>query len=276
MEYVKQFSITDIDNKYQPCLKPVIYYAGGKSYLLPKLREIYKPFQNRRLVDLFTGGMNVPLGLMPEKALINDINPHVINLYKQIRNKLQIKIPLINTKEIYLQYKNIFNNMSLEEQIKSPRAAEIFYYLNRTGFGGLTRFNSNGKFNVPYGNHKQVNYVKNMELYYKVFQKWDFTCKDFSQIIIDAKDFIYCDPPYYKQYSEYNKEFFTWNDHVRLIKYLKDFNNPILISNSNTEEIISLYEENGFIIEYIMMPRRLSKNKQHRKQVKEILAKRGM
>jgi DNA adenine methylase len=57
--------------------KPPLKWAGGKRWLVPHLRPLWEPFADRRLVEPFCGGLAVALGLMPERALLNDRNPHL-------------------------------------------------------------------------------------------------------------------------------------------------------------------------------------------------------
>src|ERR1700675_134123 len=77
-------------------IKPPLKWAGGKRWLVPHLRPIWENHTDRRLVEPFSGGLAVTLGLRPEQALLNDINPHLINFYHWLRKGLQIEIPMKN------------------------------------------------------------------------------------------------------------------------------------------------------------------------------------
>ena len=65
--------------------RPPLKWAGGKRWQLPHLRPLWEPHSRRRLVEPFCGGLAVALGLKPERALLNDANPHLINFYRWIR-----------------------------------------------------------------------------------------------------------------------------------------------------------------------------------------------
>ncbi|MGI0016303.1 MAG: DNA adenine methylase, partial [Nitrososphaera sp.] len=80
---------------------PPLKWAGGKRWLLPYLEPVWWPYCDRRLVEPFCGGLAVALGLMPRRALLNDINPHAINLYRWLQKGLSINIPTRNEKELY-------------------------------------------------------------------------------------------------------------------------------------------------------------------------------
>jgi len=89
-----------------------------------------------RLVEPFCGGLAVTLGLNPDRALISDINPHLINLYRWVQRGLTVSIPLKNDEAVYYQHRTRFNELVMSDHAESKEAAELFYYLNRTGFNG--------------------------------------------------------------------------------------------------------------------------------------------
>jgi DNA adenine methylase len=66
-------------------LKPPLKWAGGKRWLASRLRSLWEPHRHRRLVEPFWGGLAVTLSLAPARALLNDINPHLINFYRWLR-----------------------------------------------------------------------------------------------------------------------------------------------------------------------------------------------
>ena len=79
-------------------LKPPLKWAGGKRWQVPHLRSYWTINAHRRLVEPFCGGLAVALGLMPARALLNDINPHVINFYKWLKRGLIITDEMVNAK----------------------------------------------------------------------------------------------------------------------------------------------------------------------------------
>jgi DNA adenine methylase len=111
-------------------------------------------------VEPFCGGLAVALGLAPNKALLNDINPHLLNFYHWLQRGLSISLEMTNEKDLYYQYRARFNALIKEEKANSQEAAELFYYLNRTGYNGLCRFNQKGEFNVPFGRYRRINYQR--------------------------------------------------------------------------------------------------------------------
>jgi hypothetical protein len=73
-----------------PRVRPPLKWAGGKRWQIPELEQFWKGNSNLRLVEPFCGGLAVGLGLMPARALLNDINPHLINFYHWLKRGLTI------------------------------------------------------------------------------------------------------------------------------------------------------------------------------------------
>lgn len=256
-------------------LKPPLKWAGGKRWLVPHLKPLWEPYSRQRLVEPFSGGLAVTLGLMPDKALLNDINVHLINFFKWVQKGLNIRLFLKNDKDLYYSYRKEFNALIKKGQENSREAAELFYYLNRTGYNGLCRFNRKDEFNVPFGRYKNINYSSEFASHSAVFKQWEFTCTDFAEISLSENDFIYADPPYDVEFTGYSKDGFSWEDQVRLVKWLVRHSGPVVLSNQATNRIVDLYIEHDFNINYYDAPRRISCTGD-RKPVKEVLATRGL
>ena len=177
-------------------LKPLLNGLAGNAGWFP----ISAPYGNGMLtvawLSLLCGGLAVTLGLMPEKALLNDINPHLINFFKWLKRGLTIEIPMENNKKVYYIHREEFNYLIENGKSQIKKAAELFYYLNRTGYNGLCRFNREGKFNVPFGRYSKINYTRNFLLYKDVFANWEFVSGDFEALTLAPDDFVYADPPY--------------------------------------------------------------------------------
>ncbi len=92
-------------------LSAPLKWAGGKRTLLPRLRDLYSPYRDRRLVEPFVGGMNVALGLRPEHALLADANVHLINLYHRLRDPQPFTLEMRNSEHLYYAYRKAFNEI---------------------------------------------------------------------------------------------------------------------------------------------------------------------
>lgn len=254
--------------------KPPLKWAGGKRWLVPYLRPLWERHKDRRLVEPFCGGLAVTLGLFPKKALLNDINFHAINFYKWLKKGLKILLAMQNRRNTFDLHRNWFNKLVKAGQSHTREAAELFYFLNRTGYNGLCRFNQSGEFNVPFGQYKNINYVKDFTDYRPVFRNWDFITADFEEVSLEPSDFVYADPPYDVEFTQYSKEGFDWEDQVRLVKFLAGHPGPVALSNQATERIVKLYRDFGFELKFLDAPRRISCNG-NREKAREVLAIKG-
>lgn len=257
-------------------LDPPLKWAGGKRWLAPLIKDIYdNGFRGKRFVEPFVGGMAVALYVLPQRALLNDINPHLINFYRWLQRGLYIEDDLINSEEAYYRYRDQFNKLISKGLETSREAAILFYYLNRTCYNGLCRFNAKGEFNVPYGKYKKIHYRRDFSEYKDILANWEFTCKDFAQLHLEPGDFVYADPPYDVEFTKYSQTDFTWKDQERLAEWLASHPGPVIASNQATSRIIKLYEYHNFEIKLVEAPRMISSNG-NREKALEILAWRNI
>jgi DNA adenine methylase len=265
----------EIEDQQTVNLKPPLKWAGGKRWLVPRLRKLYAPHCEHRLVEPFCGGLAVALGLRPTRALLNDINPHLINFYRQLQRGLTATLEMRNDEALYYAHRERFNHLIREKNAESREAAELFYFLNRTGYNGLCRFNRKGFYNVPMGRHKTINYRRDFTAYRAAFARWTFTARDFDALVLAPDDFVYADPPYDVEFTSYSRGGFDWADQVRLAEWLARHPGPVVLSNHATDRVIALYKSHGFGLEYLEGPRRISRTGD-RSPAREVLATKGL
>jgi DNA adenine methylase len=256
-------------------VKPPLKWAGGKRWQVPHLRPLWRPHARRRLVEPFCGGLAVALGLRPGSALLNDANPHLINFYRWLKKGFKVSADLQNDEATFYRQRDEFNCLLREQRAGTAEAASLFYYLNRTGYNGLCRFNSSGEFNVPFGQYKAVTYVREFHAYRDVFENWQFTVSDFSSLKLRKSDFIYADPPYDVDFTSYSRGGFNWDDQVRTAEVLARHAGPVVLVNQATDRIDSLYRRLQYRITYLDAPRRISCNGD-RTPATEIIATRNL
>ncbi len=271
---------------YDTNFKPILKWAGGKRALVPVIMQ-YKPSFDR-YVELFFGGGAVLFAIQPEKAIINDINVELINVYKIVKYEVDRLIELLkehkfnSDKEYYYEVRNwdrdkyIYNNLS-----EVGKAARILY-LNKTGFNGLYRVNSKNQFNVPIGGTINPNIV-NEEGLRSVSSFLNennvvILNTDFENVLEYMKkdDFVYLDPPYdalkKQSFVTYSKDGFDKKDQVRLKLFydkLTKQNCKVILSNSFTDFILDLYKD--YDIKIISAYRYIGASSQSRVKVKEVL-----
>lgn len=195
------------------------------------------------------------LGPQPDSALLNDANAHAINFYRWIAGGRQVTIPMVNDRDVYYRHRERFNELVAAGDHQSQEVAELFYFLNRTGFNGLCRFNRRGAFNVPFGRHSQINYRRDFFEYRTTFAGWDFATSDFESIELRRGDFIYADPAYDVDFTNYSPGGFRWEDQVRLAEWLVEHEGPVVLSNQATDRVGELYDRLGFELEFHKGPR---------------------
>lgn len=256
-------------------LTPPLKWAGGKRWLLPHIQPIWRANQSRRYVEPFCGGLAVAIGLQPERALLNDINPHLINFYRQVSRGLSLEIEARYNRKLFYAHRTRFNRLAANGSSRTKEVAQLFYYLNRTCFNGLCRFNRAGEFNVPFGQYQKVNYATDFHAYQELFRRWRFANKDLAKLLIEPDDFIYADPPYDVEFTTYSAGGFSWDDQVRTAELLAKHRGPVLLSNQATKRIVDLYTERGFDLQFFAAPRRISCNG-NRAAAREVLASRNL
>ena len=223
------------------------------------------------------GGGSLLFSLQPDKAIINDLNPMLINLYGQIRDSCNSLIELLSQMQIK------FNSMqsdedksayyySIREQFNdclrcneyTDESAAMFIFLNKLGFNGLYRLNGNGLFNVPFNRNRSVTLfnkrnIENMSDYLK--SSVDILCGDFYSACDTAQygDFIFFDSPYYNTFDRYQSGGFTEQDHLRLHNLFTSLTERgclCMLTNSDCDYIRTLYA--GFNAKQINVKRMIN------------------
>ncbi|QYY42011.1 DNA adenine methylase Dam [Aneurinibacillus thermoaerophilus] len=273
---------SDQNGKEETPLKPFLKWAGGKYKLVPHIKELLP--KTRRLIEPFVGSGAVFLNIEYDEYLLGDINRDLINLYKTLQEKGPAFIqfcksfftPEHNSEEMYYILRERFNS----EQDITVKSA-LFVYLNRHGYNGLCRYNTSGKFNVPFGRYKKPYFPEaEMHYFYEKAKRATFVCAGFTDTMYTAQegDVIYCDPPYvplsetalFTTYSAggFGKE--QQLELARIARELADRNIPVLISNHETDFTLKAYASAQ--IRTLEVQRNISCDRNNRNKAKEVLA----
>lgn len=207
--------------------------------------------------------------------MLNDANPHLINFYRWLQKGLRIDWVMINDEDEFYSRRERFNELLSNGDSTSCEAAGLFYYLNRTGYNGLCRFNSRGQFNVPFGRYKTISYTADFTAYKETLSAWTFTQGDISDLAIRPDDFVYADPPYDMTFTQYSQGGFTWEDQERTAELLSVHRGPVILANQATGRIKRLYRSLGFRVKEVDAPRRISCNGD-RSPAREVIATRNL
>lgn len=288
--------------------KPFLKWAGGKSQLLPAI-DSYLPADFRHSSDVtyiepFVGGGAMLFFMLQKyssnikKAVINDINSHLITTYKVIQKSPGILISVLKDidslykslvgydrqKQFYLDIRSRFNIGKISE----TEEAAFMIFMNRTCFNGLYRENSKGCFNVPFGRYENPSICDEGLIMAdsELLQKVEIINGDFShtESFIDNNTIFYFDPPYRpldatSSFNSYVKESFDDNEQIRLRDYftkISDMGCYALLSNSdgrgrNPDNLFfdELYSD--YIIERVLAKRCINSNPSKRGTLTELL-----
>ena len=268
-----------MQNTIYTSAKPFVKWVGGKTQLLKDIKHALPAnlAQTKDIiyVEPFVGGGAVLFWILQQfpnikRAVINDINPHLITTYKIVKEqpgklieRLKVfqneYIPLgeEDRKAYYLAKRDIYNNSSLPE----VEIAALFIFLNRTCFNGLYRVNSKGKFNVPHGKYATPRICDEDTILADshILQKVEILCGDFAETAVYASPnaLFYFDPPYKplsktSSFNSYAKEEFDDNEQIRLRDFcskIAGYKANFILSNSDVKAKTKM---RAFLMKYTM------------------------
>lgn len=285
--------------------KPFIKWVGGKTQLLPEIRQYY-PENITRYCEPFVGGGAVLFDVLqtfhPNEVLINDINPELINLYENIRDNCEpliqllehfqteyLETPEADRQNLYLGKRATYNHFIVERNPEhNLEKAALFIYLNKTCFNGLYRVNRKGLFNVPFNRAKKplICDAENIRECSPLLQNVQMHVGDYSDCrnFIDANTFVYLDPPYKplsesSSFTSYNEKGFSKEQQVELGNFITEMahrralivasNSDPHNSNEQDEFFDNLYAD--FNIERVQATRMINSNARRRGPINELL-----
>lgn len=274
---------------------PVLKWVGGKRQLLPEIQK-YMPkiTENTMYYEPFVGGGAVLFDVQPDKAVINDVNHDLIDVYKVIKDNVDELISELEKEKYSNTSESFYNIRELDRQPKKyhnltgiQKAARILY-LNKTCYNGVYRVNSIGEFNVPFGKYKNPKIVneEGLRAVSRYFNNADITflSGDFESAVNGIKkgSVVYFDPPYApisktSNFTGYNESGFGEEQQKRLKRLcdrLTDKGVHILLSNSDCEFIRELYADTEkYEIISVKAKRAINSNGNSRGEVNEVLVK---
>ena len=268
--------------------KPFVKWAGGKRQIIDELKK-YIPEEYNTYFEPFVGGGALLFELSPKKAVINDYNTELINVYECIKdenkfNKICNELNRHETnhsEEYYYEIRNLDKDKKKFNRLSDYKRAARTIYLNKSCFNGLYRVNSKNEFNVPFNNKTKVNTYDGQNLCiihsFLNFNDIKILNCDFEESVKDAKkgDFIYFDPPYDSDtstFTSYTEDGFGKEEQVRLAKVFKELSDRgcyVMASNHNTKLVNELYSE--FNIYVIQAKRNINANGKKRGKVEEVI-----
>ena len=261
-------------------MRPIIKYRGGKSREIQEFqRFIPETFDN--YIEPFFGGGAVFFFLEPENSILNDINDRLMNFYGQVRNNYQdLSRELFELQQIYERNQIEFTNNRAEvvnPDIRIENLNEalyyrirdmyngviepdymqgtLYYFINKTAYSGMIRFNQQGEFNVPFGRYVNFNTRMITTQHCDLLNRAELLNTDYSNIFEQSgpNDFMFLDPPYDCTFNDYGnlnmQNGFDEEHHRRLAADFRNLNCQAMMVIGRTELTEELYR-NSIIHEY--------------------------
>lgn len=268
-------------------LSPVVKWVGGKRQLLNYITPLL-PKNFSTYVEPFVGGGAVLFNIQPKKAIINDYNAELINVYNVIKNNPDELISLLqeheklNSQEYFYQIRSLDRSDTYYSMSSIDKAARIIY-LNKTCFNGLFRVNQAGQFNSPYGKYKNPNIVNRplVLAMSKYFNNNDIRIMsgDYKEALKNLRRgaFVYFDPPYMpisssSSFTGYTENGFGKQQQIELKEECDKLNRrgiKFLLSNSDHPLIRELYKDYEIIV--VKAKRSINSKGNKRGEINEVL-----
>ena len=250
-------------------MKPVIKYRGGKSKEIDNLLPFF-PKEYDTYLEPFFGGGALFFYLEPKKAIINDINTKLMGFYFDLKNNFsRLKKELRDLQKQYEENQQRFeaekkkhpnirvknDNEALYYELRNeynhPSGkylnGTLYYFINKTAYSGMIRFNSSGEYNVPFGRYKNFNTELITKQHFDLIKRTKILNTDYEKVFALAKeqDFMFLDPPYdctFNDYGNTNDESgFTEKDQRRLCQAFRKLKCKAVMVVAKTPLIEELY-----------------------------------
>ena len=268
--------------------KPFVKWAGGKGSIINDLVKL-SPNEFNTYYEPFVGGGALLFELQPKRAVINDYNKELMNVYSCIKDEKKFNLMIkeldrhesLHSEKHYYEVRGLDKNKKKFNKISDYKRAARTIYLNKACFNGLYRVNSSGEFNVPFGKKNKINTYDgiNLGIIYYFLNANDIKIlnEDFEESVKDAKrgDFIYFDPPYDSDtstFNSYTENGFSKDEQRRLAKVFKDLDKRgcyVMVSNYNTKLVKELYS--GYNFHKVVAPRNIGAKAKDRGAVEEVI-----
>ena len=231
-------------------MNPVLKYRGGKSREIPRFLQ-YIPDDFDRYIEPFLGGGASYFYLEPEVAIINDVNERLMLFYRQLRdNYPEMRVQLDELQRVYEANQATYKKLKAQTpDERVPNANEelyykmrelfnhpdgsfldgvVYFFINKTAYSGMIRYNSNGEYNVPFGRYPNLNTQLVTAQHSQLLRTADLYSLDYRRIFDMAgeEDFIFLDPPYDCVFNDYgNIDMMNGFDETEHRRLAADFRN---------------------------------------------------
>ena len=209
-------------------MKPLVKYRGGKSKEIPLFIK-YIPDDFDTYYEPFFGGGAVFFYLEPQRAVINDVNARLMAFYEDVQSKYHIVRQQLNelqalyeanqseykrlkalaptervenkNEALYYELRDMFNHKIESKYLDSV----VYFFINKTAYSGMIRYNAQGEYNVPFGRYQNFNTQLMTQEHCNLLQRASLFTGDYSSIfeMTTENDFMFLDPPYDCVFNDY-------------------------------------------------------------------------
>jgi DNA adenine methylase len=228
-------------------MKPIVKWSGGKKDEIKHIVDLI-PDDISTYVEPFFGGGAVFFHLEPKKAVVSDVHKELVDFYNALKDGKGNEIHKFLTENPNVE--DVYYRVRDEFEINTPLDnAKRFFYLRKTCYRGMLRYNRRGKFNIPYGRYKTFNFEElKDDKYMNVFNGTEILNESFEKVFErcnDPKDFIFLDPPYDSEFTDYGYCSFGKEEHRKLAECFKRSKARCMMVIGKTPFIEELYS--GYI-----------------------------
>lgn len=251
-------------------MKPLVKYRGGKSKEIPSFIK-YIPEQFETYYEPFFGGGALFFHLAPKKAVINDVNIRLMTFYRDVREKydtVRQQLDELQTlyeanqaeynhlKELspdgrvenkneflYYELRDMFNHKTKLRYLDSV----VYFFINKTAYSGMIRYNAQGEYNVPFGRYKNFNTQLVTQEHHKLLQRASLCMGDYSKVfkMTTENDLLFLDPPYDCIFNDYGNieavNGFDESEHRRLAADFRKLKCKAIMVIGKTPLTVELY-----------------------------------
>lgn len=252
-------------------MNPVLKYRGGKSREIPRFLT-HVPDDFNRYVEPFFGGGALYFYLEPDCAIVNDLNTKLMTFYQQLRDRYSLmrrqldKIQKIyernqdyyraakstfpdervpnDNETFYYEMRELFNHPD-----KKYLEGVVYFFINKTAYSGMIRYNSQGEYNVPFGRYPNLNTKLVTKQHSSLLQRAELFNTDYEEIfnMLAEDDFVFLDPPYDCIFNDYGNidmmNGFDETEHRRLANHFRNLPCRALMIIGKTPLTVELYGE---------------------------------
>ncbi len=273
--------------KGMPIPRPFLKWAGGKAQLLSKLLE-KMPEEFNAYHEPFMGGAAMFFALYRQglvkgrQVYLSDANKELVDTFKAVRSRINMLISKLRTHHYDKDYYYEVRSQDPDSMPLYEKAARMIF-LNRTGFNGLYRVNSKGKFNVPFGRYKNPTICDepNLRAVSRALKGVFISSGSFEKVLNRANpgDLVYFDPPYVPvsstaYFTAYSSTGFGQQDQTRLAQVFSALSGrgvQVMLSNSDTPLVRKLYAD--FHIQRVLATRLVNSRSDRRGPVYEVIVR---